>query len=81
MELAALAWHKVDTTMIRYCWCKACVMPILDSPASALAPPMISISSLLHPSSSDQDLDPIAAIEDELRSALDGLEETGAFQS
>ena len=56
-------------------------MPILDSPASALAPPMILISSLLHLSSSDQDLDPIAAIEDELRSALDGLEETGALQS
>jgi hypothetical protein len=42
---------------------------------------MIPISSLLHPSSSDQDLDPIAAIEDELRSALDGLEKTGALQS
>jgi hypothetical protein len=23
MELAALAWHKVDTTMIRHCWHKA----------------------------------------------------------
>lgn len=56
-------------------------MPTLDSPASTLAPPMIPISSLLHPSSSDQNLDPIAAIEDELRSALDSLEETGALQS
>ena len=56
-------------------------MPTLDSPTSTLAPPMIPISSLLHPSSSDQDLDPIAAIEDELRSALNSLEETGALQS
>lgn len=55
--------------------------PTLDSPASTLALPMIPILSLLHLSFLDQDLGPIAAIEDELRSALDGLEKTGALQS
>jgi hypothetical protein len=51
----------------------------MDPSESMLAPPTVPISSLLRAPSPNQD--PIAAIVDELRFALDDLEETGALQS
>jgi len=63
---------------IRNCWHKAGILPAMDPSESMLAPPTIPIMSLLCTPSPDQD--PIAAIEDELRSALDNLEKTGVLQ-
>ena len=51
----------------------------MDPSKSMLAPPTVPISSLLYTHSPNQD--PIAAIVDELRFALDDLEETSALQS
>ena len=78
MRLADIAWHEVDTTTIRNCWHKAGILPATDPAESILAPPTIPISSLLHTPSPNQD--PITVIEDNLRSALDNLEKTGALQ-
>ena len=77
MQLADLAWREVDTTTIRHCWHKAGILPTMDS--SAPAQPTIPILSLLHNPSHDQD--PITTIENELRCALNDLEETGVLQS
>jgi hypothetical protein len=79
MQLADLAWQEVDMTTIRHCWQKAGILPTMDPSQSMLAPPTVPISSLLHAPSPNQD--PIAAIVDELRFALDDLEETSALQS
>ena len=78
MRLADNAWREVDTTTIRHCWRKAGILPATGPSESALGPPTIPITSLLHPPSSDPD--PIVAIEDELRSTLDDLEDTGLLQ-
>ena len=77
MQLANHAWHEVDTMTIRHCWRKADILPPMDS--SAIAQPTVPISSLLHTFSHDQD--PIIATENELRCALDDLENTGVLQS
>jgi hypothetical protein len=77
MQLADIAWHEVDTTTIQHCWHKAGILPTMDPSKSILTPPTIPITSLLHPPSNP---DPIAAVEDLLKSALDDLEETGILQ-
>lgn len=64
---------------IRHCWHKAGIVPTTDPP-TALAQPTIPITSLLHTASYNQDLDPIAMVEDTLRCVLDDLEETGILQ-
>jgi hypothetical protein len=79
MRLADIAWQEVDTTTIRHCWHKAGVVPTTDLP-TAPAQPTIPITSLLHTASHNQDLDPIAMVEDTLRCVLDDLEETGILQ-
>ena len=77
MRLADRAWYEVDTTTIRHCWDKAGILPHMDS--SAPAQPIVPISSLLHTPSHNQD--PITAVEDVLRGALDNLELTGLVHS
>jgi len=78
MWLADQAWDDVDTTTIQHCWQKAGILPPIDPSESILAPPTIPISSLLCTASPNPD--PIAAVEDKLRRALDDLEVTGVLQ-
>ena len=51
MQLADLAWHKMDTITIRNCWHKAGILPTMDS--FVPAQPTVLISSLLHAPSHD----------------------------
>jgi len=76
MRLADLAWSDVDTTTIRNCWRKAGILP--DKEPSSSSQPSVSISSLLHDSSSQ--MDPIAHAERQVEVALDNLVAAGALQ-
>jgi len=78
MCLADLAWCDVNTTTIQNCWCKAGILPEIDSSLSSVNQPSIPVSSLLHNLSSQ--LDPIAHAERQVKAVLDDLVATGALQ-
>lgn len=73
MHLAQQAWWEVDTTTIQHCWQKANILPKITD-TTLLTQPTLPITSLIHLQ------DPIAAAEDEVITALDELESTGALQ-
>ena len=73
MHLAQQAWQEVNTTTIQHCWQKANILPEMTD-TTLLTQPTLPITSLIHLQ------DPIAAAEDEVITALDELESTGALQ-
>jgi hypothetical protein len=75
MRLAHQAWLEVDTTTIRNCWCKANILPEMGQSAQLMDQPSLPISALIH-----HQEDPIVAIEKQLASTLDELEQAGVLQ-
>ena len=85
MRMADLAWRSVDAATIRNCWHKAGILPDdadVDFPSdpslSYANQPSITISSLLHDSTSQ--MDPVAHAKSQVQAALDDLVATGALQ-
>ena len=79
MCLADDAWNKVDATTIRNCWRKSSILP--DFEADALpSQPSLPVSSLVHPSNTVPQVDPILQVEMLIKSILDKLESTGVLQ-
>jgi hypothetical protein len=79
MRIADAAWHNVDTTTIRNCWHRAGILPNKNPSLSHVPQPTISISALLHNSSSQ--MDPIRHAENQVEAMLDDLVATGALQN
>jgi len=79
MRLANDAWNEVDATTIRNCWRKAGILP--DFEADTLPSQLsLPISSLVHPSDSAPQADPVLQAEALVQSTLNKLESTGALQ-
>jgi hypothetical protein len=79
MRIADAVWHNVDTTTIRNCWHRAGSLLEITTPSLPVPQPIISISALLHNSSSQ--MDPIQNVEKQVEAMLDDLVATGALQN
>ncbi|KAG7447253.1 uncharacterized protein BT62DRAFT_919186 [Guyanagaster necrorhizus] len=79
MQLADLAWHEVDASIIHNCWCKAGILSDLFlNPTASTSTPVVSVLSLLNTGDSDTYL---AAAEKEVTDSLSHLQRIGVLQS
>jgi hypothetical protein len=78
MRIADAVWRNVDTMTIRNCWHRAGILPEITPSSLHVPKPIISISALLHNSSSQ--MDPIKNAEKQVEAMLDDLVATGALQ-